>query len=56
MRNRDVSLVVGLVGAVFIALPATHVLVGGTAGIVHAVFTGFGLALFAVAAAAGARQ
>jgi hypothetical protein len=56
MRNVDVSLVSGWAGAALIAVPALELLLdGGAPGFVHAVLGGFGLALFAVAAAAATR-
>jgi hypothetical protein len=57
MRNVDISLVSGWAGAALIAVPALELLLdGGAPGFVHAVLGGFGLALFAVAAAADARR
>lgn len=55
MRNVDVSRGAGLAGSLLFAMPVLDVLLGGgVAGAVHAVVGSFGLALFAVSAAAGA--
>lgn len=55
MRSFHVSRRAALMGAVLFAVPVFDALLGdGSAGMVHAIVAGFGLALFAVAAAADA--
>jgi hypothetical protein len=55
MGDVDVSRGAGFAGAVVFAMPALDILLGdGAVGVTHAVVGSFGLALFAISAAAGA--
>ncbi|HXV10800.1 MAG TPA: hypothetical protein VD839_08355 [Burkholderiales bacterium] len=55
MRNLNVARGATLAGTVLFVMPVLDILLGGgAAGAVHAIVGGFGLALFAVSAAADA--